>query len=213
MRKHEFPNVRWRHRLTVGAYELRYASQVPDDEVPCFRRVHAGLFHGDDYVGYFKIGAYRPGPEFCADILIDDLDAISDDATEFAAVLTDSWNELDLQTMANPGGSFLHFAWVLIREDHRPLLAWVTAFEDLISALFPRYALLLMQASAFEMLAAEPPAEETAIAARQELMMRGYERLLGMQRIPGYWGSKGWLWRPGDPGHLVQIPPRAADTG
>jgi hypothetical protein len=210
MIEEECPAVRWRYRLALGEYELRYASQILDDEVPRFRRVRAGLFYDDDYVGYFRLGAYRPGRQLCTDILIDDLDAISTDSTEFATVLTDSWSELDLRRLADNGGSFLHFAWVWIRQDHRPRLAWVGAFEALISARFPRYAIMLMQASPFEMMHADPPAEQTAITARQEMMIRGYERLLGVKRIPGYWGRKGWLWRAGGTMRGFRTPPRAA---
>jgi hypothetical protein len=192
MIEHERPDARWRYRLALGEYDLRYSSQIPDSEVPRFRQVHAGLFHDGDYVGYFKIGAYRPRPEFCADELLNDLDAISTDSTEFATVLTNSWSELDLRRLADDGGSFLHFAWVWIREDHRPRSTWVTAFEALISAQFPRYAVMPIQASPFEMMHADPPAEQTAITARQEMMIRGYERLLGVKRIPGYWGECSW---------------------
>lgn len=202
----------------------RYQCPAELEGTGCFqqRGLNAALFKGDEYIGFIEFECYRfDVDKFTPKRFAYEMDAIDGDTYEFGLALGGAWSTRQLNVIVSLG-YVLEFHRVWIRPEHRPCFAWVDGAEYLIRTAFRGHSIILMCAAPMELADSRPFHRKITFTKdekkvfhqhreREERhrhhMIRAYQRLLGVQSLPGQWGKDGWLWRPRESlSHLISKP-------
>lgn len=122
------------------------------------------------------------------------MDAESDEAQRLAEVVLSCW-VAPFEDLTDYGNLLLiDFAWSPPDARH-PI--WALTLEAALPSLFGMSAGMFAQAFPTQYAGNLPgpcPAR-VGFRRRQAAMLRHYDRLLGLRPLPGWAGSKGWVWR------------------
>jgi hypothetical protein len=174
------------------------------DEVDAIMRtpLFAWLMVAGRRVGAFDLVLYDPNGCGCNEDFQYLMDWDDDDEAHLADVLSSAWADIVLDvTHAGPILDF-HSAWLA------PKFARGRLFADAVNAILdricPYYSILVMRPFLLGTSKESDPSK--GLTRLHAIMIRHFQRTLGVDRLPGEYWYEGWLWRSNPRCRLITPP-------
>lgn len=200
----EHPELKTPLRLDLADYPFEVRYRMPrwanyidaeEDELQA-RTIVAWIYDGAERVGGIEIVQFRPDCFIENHMLFDLMDGCSSADGALAGMLCENWRDVGEQVAAYGAITEIRTIWTQPRSGAEG--AWIRPVKELLRRIERGGSILVSQCFPLEYngLAPEFAPSRIGFMRRQAAMFRGASRLLHLERLPGYWGEKGWMWRP-----------------
>ena len=198
------PRQRYPRKFThpeLGDLEIRYRlsqwERMEDAEGDTLRRrsMFGWLERGRSRVGAIEVWIYDFGFALSPQFIHDQLDQYSQAEHDMSCVVLSEWEDFGIEVAVYGPLVWIEMAWA--ERNAIPMSIGPAACLELIETIAPHYSVLVTQAFPLEYASRVDPSGPRLLALedRQAAMVRFYNRLFGVERMPGPPGVEGWLWR------------------